>query len=292
MKKETPSRVVFNIFNYAFLALIAVISIYPFLYSLSISLSSAAEAARAGLHLYPKDISFTAFEMVLRNKSIYTGYMNTIFRTVVGTALSIIMTSLAAYPLSRNYCPGKKFFSMMIIFTMLFSGGLIPSYLLMSNLHLLNTRLVYVLPGMISAFNMIVIKNFFQSLPESLPEAARIDGASELRILFRIVMPLSKPVLATVTLWVAVGHWNAWFDAMIYINSESKQVLQTFLQRIVIENSTQLIEQGLVNPDLLDYTPETIKAATIMITILPILCLYPFLQKYFAKGIMLGSVKG
>jgi putative aldouronate transport system permease protein len=174
---------------------------------------------------------------------------------------------------------------------MIFSGGMIPSYLLIRSLGLINTIWALILPLLVSAFNIIVVKNFFQSIPESLVEAARIDGASEWRILFRILIPLSKPVLATVALWTAVAHWNSWFDAMIYITGDNRQVLQTFLQRIVIENSTQLIEKGVVNPNLSQFTPETIKAATVVVTILPIVLVYPFLQKYFVKGIMLGGIK-
>jgi putative aldouronate transport system permease protein len=151
--------------------------------------------------------------------------------------------------------------------------------------------LVYVIPTILSAFNIIIIKNFFQSIPESFAEAARVEGASEWTILWKVYVPLSMPVLATVALWTAVIHWNLWFDAMIFISSDGKQVLQTFLQRIVIENSTDLIEKGAANPDITTYTPETIKAATVVVTVLPILCFYPFVQRYFVKGIMLGGIK-
>ena len=179
----------------------------------------------------------------------------------------------------------------LVVFTMLFSGGIVPGYLLVKKLGLINSMGSLILPTLLSAFNIIIIKNFFQSIPDSLSESAGIDGAGEWRILFQIYIPLSKPVLATVALWSAVFHWNAWFDALLYITDDNKQVLQTFLQRIVIESSTQLMELGITDTTVVDFTGETIKAATIIVTILPIICVYPFLQKYFVKGIMLGGVK-
>lgn len=230
--------------------------------------------------------------MVLSNPNILTGYLNTLFRTIVGTFLTVLTTCMFAYPLSKKDLPHRSLITFLVLFTMLFGGGLVPTYLLIRNIRLIDSLWVYVLPGLTSAFNIIIVRNFFQSIPESLRESASIDGASDVRILFQIYMPLSKPVLATVSLWTAVAHWNAWFDALLYINSESKQVLQMFLRRIVIENSTQLIEKGLVNPEVTQFTPETIKAATVIVTILPILLVYPFVQRYFVKGIMLGSVKG
>ena len=230
--------------------------------------------------------------MVLSNPNILTGYLNTLFRTIVGTFLTVLTTCMFAYPLSKKDLPHRSLITFLVLFTMLFGGGLVPTYLLIRDLRLIDSLWVYVLPGLTSAFNIIIVRNFFQSIPESLRESASIDGASDVRILFQIYMPLSKPVLATVSLWTAVAHWNAWFDALLYINSESKQVLQMFLRRIVIENSTQLIEKGLVNPEVTQFTPETIKAATVIVTILPILLVYPFVQRYFVKGIMLGSVKG
>jgi putative aldouronate transport system permease protein len=175
---------------------------------------------------------------------------------------------------------------------MLFNGGLIPTYLVIRNIGLIDNRLVYILPLIISAFNVVIMRNFFQSIPDSLIESAKIDGANDFLILFRIILPISKPVIATIALWGAVGHWNAWFDGMLYINSNHKQILQIFLQRIVIENQPELIEKGIINPDVMQFTSETIKSATIVVTIMPILFVYPFLQRYFVKGIMLGAIKG
>ncbi len=320
MKAKLGDRV-FDTFNLTLLGVVGFLAVYPFLHTLSISLSSAAEAQRQGLHLVPGNpallakaageacrldfaaagkschayadgISFTAYRMVLANREILIGYGNTVFRTVVGTLLTLLATALAAYPLARKEMPWRKRLAFFVLFTMIFSGGLVPTYLIVKGLHLVNSRLVYILPTLVTAFNVLIMKSFFQSIPESLAESAKIDGASEFTILFRIYLPLSAPILATIGLWTAVAHWNSWFDGLLYVTDNSKQVLQVFLQRVVIENSTEMIEKGIVNPDAVSFTPETIKAATVIVTMLPILFVYPFVQKYFVKGIMMGGVKG
>lgn len=292
MSKNYKAIDIYQILICVLLAVFAFTTVYPFLYTLSISLSTTVEATRQGFHLYPREINFLSYRMVFSNKDILQTYGNTIFRTVTGVILTIVVTAMFAYPLSRKYMPLRKQYTFLTLFTMIFNGGMIPTYLLIKNLHLIDNRLVYVLPGIISAYNVIIVKNFFQSVPESLAESAKIDGASEFTVLFRIFMPLSKPVLATLALWTAVSHWNAWFDAMLYINNNSKQVLQILLRRIVLENQSELIQKGVINADASDFTPETVKSATIIVTILPIICVYPFIQKYFVKGIMIGSVKG
>ena len=289
--KQSVGEKIFGVFNVIFLALIAILCLYPFLYTVSISLSSAAEASRDGLHLFPREISLTSYKMVLSDPNIVNGYINSIIRTVLGTFLTVTASCIAAYPLARREMPHRALITFIIVFTMLFGGGMVPGYLLIKKLGFINTIWALVIPGMLGAFNIIIVKNFFQSLPESLIESARMDGAGEWRILFQIYIPLSKPVLATVALWSAVGHWNAWFDALLYITDDRKQVLQTFLQRIVIESGTQMMELGITDTSVLQFTGETIKAATIIVTILPIICVYPFVQKYFVKGIMLGGVK-
>lgn len=290
--RRTAGERIFDVGNLVVLGAFGLLALYPFLYTLTMSLSTAAEASRDGLHLYPREISLTAYAMVFKNPEILTGYTNTLFRTIVGTFLTLVMTCLCAYPLSKKDLPHRGAFTFIVLFTMIFSGGLVPGYLLIKNVGLIDSIWVYVIPMLTNAFNVVVVKSFFQSIPESLAESASIDGASDFRTLFQIYIPLSKPVLATVALWTAVAHWNMWFDALLYVNSESKQVMQMILRRIVIENSTDLIEKGLVNPDITLFTPETIKAATVIVTILPILCVYPFVQRYFVKGITLGAVKG
>lgn len=282
---------IFDAANIFFLLGVCLISLYPFVYTIVQSLSTAQAALEPGLKLWPKEVSWTSYAMVFQNPDILTGYRNTLFRTIVGTFLVLLMTALTAYPLARKELHRRSSFILFILITMIFHGGLVPSYLLIRGLGLIDNIWVYVIPGLISGFNVIIMKNFFQSIPESLAESARMDGASEARILFQIYIPLSAPILATIGLWTAVFHWNAWFDALLFINSDDKQVLQLFLQRIVIQGNTDLIEKGLVNPDALAFTPETIKAATVIVTILPILFLYPFLQRFFVKGIMIGSVK-
>ena len=291
MIQRTRGERIFNVFYVTVLGVVGLMALYPFVYTISMSLSSAAEAMRSGLHLYPRDISMTSFEMVLANPDIVSGFVNSVLRTVAGTALTLFFTCLTAYPLARRELPHRGPLLFLILFTMIFSGGIVPNYLLIKNIGLIDSLWALILPHLLTAFNVIVMKNFFQSIPESLAESAKIDGASEINILARIYVPLSKPVLATIGLWTAVSHWNQWFDAMRYITNDENQVLQTFLQRIVIESSVEMIEQGLVDPNVTQFTPETIKAATVVVTVLPMLLIYPFVQKYFVKGIMLGGVK-
>ena len=281
-----------KIFNIILLRAFACTTVYPFLYTLSITLSSAAEASCAGFHLYPRDISFTAYKMVFKNSSLLMAYYNTIFRTVVGTLLGLLVTCLYGYALARPETPNKKFYTVLLVFTMLFSGGKIPAYLVLKQYHLLNNRWVYILPILIVPYNVIVSRSFFMSIPNSLNESAKIDGSSEFGIFFKIIVPLSKPIIMTLALFMAVAHWNSWYDSLMYITDNSKIVVQVLLQRIIRESDVSLITQGLVNPDATEFTSETVKAATVIVAILPILLFYPFIQKYFTKGIMLGAVKG
>ncbi len=290
--KRTNGEKIFNVFNIILLLAFACTTVYPFLYTLSISLSSAAEASRAGFHLYPRDISFTAYKMVFKNSSLLMAYYNTIFRTVIGTLLGLLVTCLYGYALARPETPNKKFYTVLLVFTMLFSGGKIPAYLVLKQYHLLNNRWVYILPMLIVPYNVIVSRSFFMSIPNSLNESAKIDGASEFGIFFKIIVPLSKPIIMTLALFMAVAHWNSWYDSLMYITDNSKIVVQVLLQRIIQESDVSLITQGLVNPDATEFTSETVKAATVIVAILPILLFYPFIQKYFTKGIMLGAVKG
>lgn len=292
MIKVSASRKVFNVFNYLFLAALAFTTLYPFIYTLSMSLSTTKAATEMGFHLYPKEVSFMAYNMVFKNRDIWVSYGNTIFRTVVGTVLGLLVTTLFAYALSRKEMPNRKLFTAIVLFTMLFNGGKIPTYLVLKELHLLNNRWVYILPMLISAYNVIVARSFFQAMPQALHESASIDGAGEFKIFFSIILPLSKPIIMTLALWMAVLHWNSWYDAMMYMTDTSKITVQCVLQRIIQENNSELISQGIVNPDAMQYTSETVKAATIIVSILPILAFYPFVQRYFIKGVMLGAVKG
>lgn len=288
--KPTIGEHVFQAILVILISLLCIATIYPFLHIASVSLSSPSEASRFGFHLYPREIDFFAWNQVLSQTKIWTGFGNSVFRTVVGTLLTLIAMSLCAYPLSRKYLPHRSFYTMIILFTMFFGGGIIPTYLLMKWLHLMNSVWVYVVPGLVPTFSMLVLRNFFMGIPTELEESAKIDGANDIRILFSIILPLSKPVLATLALWTAVGHWNSWFDAVLYITDQNKQVLQFFLREIVITN-TDAETFGRTVVGNLKYAP-AIKAATIMFAALPILIIYPFLQKYFVKGTMIGSLKG
>lgn len=291
MIKRTRGEVAFDICAYIVLALVAFTAIYPFIHALSISFSDRGEALRSGWHFYPRRISLDAYRKVFSSPLIWVGYSNTIFRTVVGTALSLLFTAFAAYPLSKRYFPGRNAFLYIILFTMLFDGGMVPTYLLIKDLKLLNSRWVYILPGVANAFNTIVMLNFFRSIPDSLEESACIDGASELRVLFSIVLPLSIPVMATIGLWVAVGHWNAFMDNLLYVTDRNKVVLQEVLREILIEERQDSFVAMLKNMEA-PPPAESVKMASIVVSIVPVLIAYPFLQKYFVKGIMIGSIKG
>ncbi|MDG0813864.1 carbohydrate ABC transporter permease [Cohnella rhizosphaerae] len=267
------------------------LTLYPFLYTLTMSLSTPIDAKLPGLHILPMRPTLESYGKVFTQSGIAQAFLNTALRTVGGVALVLLFTASSAYPLSRLHFPHRGFLMKLYVFSMLFSGGLIPMYLLIRNLGLLNSMWALMLPGAVSAFNLIIMRNFFQSIPEEIIDSSKIDGAGELRTFASIVLPLSLPVLAVVALWAGVGHWNAWFDAMIYIQDLDKQVLQLFVRRTVIEESDALATQAeLMHAE--SYSKETLKAATVMIATLPILCIYPFIQRFFVKGIMLGSVKG
>lgn len=291
MRKRSKGENIFAVFNVIFLTLFAFTTLYPFIFTLSKSLSTQAAIIQDVYYLYPKEVTFAAYQRVFSGKQLYVTYANTIFRTVVGTALTLIVTAMYAYPLSRKTMPHKNFFMKYTIITMLFSGGTIPIYVVINKLHLLNNRAVYILPMLVTAYNVIIMKSFFQSIPDGVVESAKVDGASEFTILFEIILPLSKAVLATVGLWVAVAHWNSWFDSMLYIDDKNKQVVQLYLQQIVQKGIMNDLGDGM-SDDINVQTADTIKSATIMVTVLPILCVYPFIQKYFISGVMLGSVKG
>lgn len=281
----------FDIFNAVFMTALCLLTLYPFVHLLSLSLSPG-DLSLTSLHLLPPDITWVNYQKVLTNEYILSGFLNTITRTVLGTALSVCVTVFAAYPLAKRFFPHRTFWTGYIVFTMFFSGGLIPNYLLVKNLGLMNSIWALVLPGLVSAFTLVITRNFMMALPEALEESAKMDGANEIVILFRIIIPLSLPIIATLSLWVAVGHWNAWFDSLIYTSDAHKQVLQVVMRRIVLLGSKDMMDVNKFDDPNLVANPDTIKAATIMVTILPILLMYPFLQKYFVKGVLVGSMKG
>ncbi len=290
--KRTVGEHIFDKFNFIFLGLLGLSMLYPFWYELALSLADADKVALSKVYLWPEAMSLESYKNVCSDANIWNGYLWTIIRTVVGTLVALLLGFHFAYVLSKKYFPNRKFWTGILVFTMFFSGGMVPEYLLIRDLGLMNSVFALILPGAISAYNITIMRNFLMCLPDSLEESARIDGANDIVILYKIIVPLSLPILATVALWTAVGHWNAWFDAMLYIRDSKKQVLAITLRRIVLVGtnaSTTSLSGEQVSTNM---TSETIKAATIMVATIPILCVYPFVQKYFVKGVMVGSVKG
>jgi putative aldouronate transport system permease protein len=291
--KESFGERVFMVLNYAFFILLGMTTLFPFLNVIAKSLSGEAAVVSGIVTIFPIDFQLGTYKLVMGNKMFINSFKITIFITVVGTFAALFMTALAAYPLSKPGLQWRKPILLLYVFTMLFNGGLIPSYLLMQNLNLVNTIGVLILPGMISVFYMLIVKNFFEALPESLEESAKLDGASNIRILLSIVLPLSKPVLATVGLFYAVGQWNSYFAAMVYITNPELKPLQLYLKELIASTNEVLKMSGEIDVSAdLNKTPEAVQAASIITATVPILLVYPFLQKHFVKGVMVGSVKG
>lgn len=292
MNRPTIGERIFDFFNSLFMILLCLATLYPFLYVLIASLSDPAWAVQQrGLIWFPHGFNLDAYKLVFDNPMIKTGYMNTLFIVVVGTAINVFMTALGAYGLSRQNVMWKNPIMFFIVFTMFFSGGLIPTYLLVTNLGMLDTLWALIIPGAVSAFNLIIMRTSFQGIPISLEESAKLDGANDFTVLFRIILPLSMPVVAVMILFYGVGHWNSWFSAMIYLRNRELFPLQLVLREILITNSTDSMMTSVGAADKMPIG-ETIKYATIIVATIPILLLYPFLQKYFVKGVMIGALKG
>jgi len=284
---------VFDVINVLALGILTLVFLYPMWYVVMAAFSEPAKfVSHTGLLWIPEGFSLDGFQMVLRTASITTGYINTIFYVVVGTVLNILLTSMGAYVLSRRKLYIRRFLSLAIVFTMYLSGGLIPFYLTVRGLGLYNTRWALLLPVTINTWNLIVMRTSMAQIPESLEEAAKMDGANDFIILFRIILPVIKSTLAVMVLFYAVQHWNAWFHAMIFLQDRSKYPLQLFLREILLSGSMTDISAGATGEDVNNIlTMNMLKYCTIVVSTLPILCIYPFLQKYFAKGVMIGSVK-
>lgn len=290
--KESRSDKIFYIIVNIILAIAMIITLYPFIYTLSSSISDPYAVAKRQIVLLPKGFSLESYKMVLDNPEIYRYYYNTIWYVVVGTSINLIMTLIAAYPLSREKFFLRDHIMMFISFTMFFSGGLIPTFLLVRGLGLYNTRWAIVLPTAVSVWNVIITRTYMQSnIPDSLWESATIDGANDLIILCKITLPLSKPILAVILLFSAVSHWNSYFPALIYLADKDLHPMQLFLRRILLIVSEELVAsaQGTSERSAIG---EQIRYTVIMVTIIPIICVYPFLQKYFVKGVMIGAIKG
>lgn len=287
MKRSLGERV-FTVFNTVILLLIALIALYPFVYVVFASLSDPVKIiSNQGILLWPEGFSLSAYKKVFQNPSIYIGYGNTIFYVVMGTVVNIYATASAAYVLSRKNLMLKRFFTILFIFTMYFSGGLIPTYLLMDQLNLIDNRMGLILPVAISTYNLLIMITGFQGISTALEESAKIDGASHWVILFRIIIPLAKPIIMVIMLYYAVGHWNAWFRAMIYIRDSDKMPLQLFLRNILTRSQLGAMSGSSDIEDV----GTTVKYATIVVSTIPILCIYPLIQKHFVQGVMIGAVK-
>jgi putative aldouronate transport system permease protein len=288
---KSVSEVLFDSANVILLCLLSIVTLYPFLYVLFASISTPAEFVQhRGILLWPKGFSLDSYRMVFENPNIIRSYLNTIFYVVVGTTLNILMTALGAYGLSRKNVMWKSTIMMLIVMTMFFDGGLIPKYLLVKNMGLIDTYWALIIPSAMTTWNLIIMRTAFQGIPDALEESARIDGASDWTILFRIIIPLSLPVIAVMVLFYGVWHWNKWFDALIYLRDRNLFPLQLILREILIQNDTSSMMTSVGGGDRMP-VGETIKYATIMVATLPILFLYPFLQKYFVKGVMIGAIK-
>jgi len=290
--KKTTGEKIFDAYNALFMILIMFVTIYPFIHVLFASLSDASLlVAHSGLLYRPLGLNFNAYREVFKNDMILIGYANTIFYVVAGTCVNLIMTTLGAYGISRKNLLWGKLITIIIVFTMFFGGGLIPTFLLVKGLGMYNSRLALIIPSAISTWNLLIMRTYFSSIPMSLQESAKIDGASDFKILLRIILPLSTPIIAVMALFYGVGHWNAWFGAMVYLRERRMYPLQLILREILIISESIQVEPDKMQLDRVAVA-ETIKYATIIVVSVPVLMVYPFLQKYFVQGVMIGAIKG
>ncbi|GIO53277.1 MULTISPECIES: carbohydrate ABC transporter permease [Paenibacillus] len=289
---RTAAGVTFDVANYIVLTLFGLAAVLPFVYVIAGSFASDAELTQRAVFFIPKTFTLAAYEFIFSTGTIVKSIGVSIYVTVIGTLVNLFFTVTMAYSLAKRGLYGRNLVLNLVIFSMLFGGGMIPTYLVVKELHLLDSLWALMLPGAISAFNLIIVKNFFQEIPKEIEEAGRIDGCSELGLLWRIVLPLSMPVLATFTLFYAVGHWNDFFAALLYINDPEKWPLQVMLRQIVLLSQAAAGDLNSMDPNFVKPPDQSIKMAVIVVGTIPILCVYPFLQKHFAKGVLLGSVKG
>ncbi|MET3545937.1 putative aldouronate transport system permease protein [Paenibacillus favisporus] len=291
---ESKGDRIFNVINYVVLILVTLVVLYPLVFVLSASFSDPQTVLRGEMLLWPKGINLNSYEKIFQNKDIISGFTNTLIYTTMGTAINLVMTILAAYPLSRRDFVGRNGIMALLVFTMFFSGGLIPTYLLIKNLGMLNTLWVMIIPNAVSIWNIIIMRTFFQqSIPHELQEAATIDGCSNIQILTRIILPLSMPIIAVTILFYAVGHWNAFFNALLYLTDKDKFPLQLVLREILIQGQTNdMVKMSTESAIKQQREVEGIKYAVLVVANIPVLVLYPFLQRYFVKGVMIGAIKG
>lgn len=292
--KRSRSEITFNIFNYGMLAILGMVTLYPFAYLIAISFNDSLDSLRGEVYLWPHIFTLENYQLVFYTDGLLGSSLRSLVRTVLGTILSVIGTSMLAYTLSRREFMLRKFFNIVLVISMYVNGGIIPTYLLIKSVGLTNSFWVYIIPGLIGVFNVIIIRSYFEQLPEGLVESAKIDGAGEFQTYARIIMPVSLPVLATITLFISVWHWNSWFDNYLYNTRDNLNLLQYELVKILIQSTSSISSgaSGYVDQSSLkQITPQSIRATLTVVVTLPILFVYPFLQNFFIKGMMVGSMK-
>ena len=296
LKRISRGDFVFEAFCFIFITVLGIVCLYPVMYVFSASISNPAAVMKGQVKFFPVGFSLDAYKKVLEAPMVWLFYYNTVWYTVIGTTFNIVATVLLAYPLSKKQFVLRGPINLLVIIPMFFSGGLVPTFLLVNSLGLYGSRWIMVTIGLVNTFNMIIARTFFQTLPEELFENARLEGASEFRILGQIVVPLSKPILAVLALYYGVSHWNAYFTALIYLPKYEMQPIQALLRRVVLQNSRDIIQSALNAVDMTSVATAPIsnqvKYAVIFFAMIPIMCFYPFLQKYFVKGVMIGALKG
>ncbi|MBU5674342.1 carbohydrate ABC transporter permease [Paenibacillus brevis] len=296
--KDTLGDRIMMLFIYSFLILLAVSTLYPFLNALAVSFNQGLDTSKGGITLWPRVFTLENYKVVFKDDRLMSGFFISVLRTIIGTASAILCTAIFSYGMSKKELMGRKYYMVMCIITMYFGGGLIPTFMLIRNLGLMNSFWVFIIPSLIGVWNMIIFRTFFQGLPNGLEESAKIDGCGNWGTLFRIVLPLSGPVIATLALFTAVYHWNEWFLAGIYISDQNKYPIQTILRQILLSNIVSEQGGGGLDASSLAHmqraktiTSKSLSMATMIVATLPIICVYPFVQKYFVKGVLVGSLK-
>ncbi|MGL5378001.1 MAG: carbohydrate ABC transporter permease [Cetobacterium sp.] len=289
---KTRGEKIFDLFNIIFMIIFSFVIIYPIWYIVVLSLNDAQDAIRGGIYWIPRKFSFDNYIAVFQNKEIFTAFGVTILKTSLGIITHVLFTAMVAYGISKQELKFRKFYIILGTITLFFSGGLIPYYILIKDIGLIDNFLVYIIPSMFSFYNLILFQSFFRDIPASIEESASIDGANHFQIFTRIILPISLPIIATVSLFVGVGQWNDFFTGLLYVNTPELQPIQTLLYKIIAKEGSSVITEGMRTAGVtLSTTSKSLQLATMVITTLPVVCLYPFLQKYFVKGMVLGSVK-
>ncbi|UOK61178.1 carbohydrate ABC transporter permease [Paenibacillus sp. OVF10] len=291
---KSPQDLIFDTFVYLFIGIVTIATLYPFLNVLAISFNDSVDTVRGGISIFPRQFTLENYKLIFSYEGLITGFKISVLRTVIGTLAGLVSGSMVAYTLARREFQGRRFVSVFLAITMYVSGGLIPGFILIKNLDLINTFAVYILPGLVSAFNIFIIRSFIDGIPYALQESAKLDGANDFSIYWRVILPLTKPALATVALFLAVGQWNSWFDTYLYNGSnDSLTTLQYELMKVLQSTTTNSnnIRGENMSQLMSQVSPDAVKMAITIIATVPILIVYPFLQKYFVKGMTLGAVK-